>query len=1025
MPTLARKIFLSSTFIDLENYREAAVHACRRVGLIPIYMEDFPPDPRDAIAFCKAKVEEADLFLGIYAHRYGYVPDGSKVSITEMEYAWAVERKLPVHLFVIDPDYPWLPSKVDKGRDFKRLESFKRKIGKDHTLKKFRDVETFKEDVLLLGHDLARPDLTSSPEKPVPARRYLPAPPEMHSVPSYIQSSRFIGRRKELVDLDAWAGSPDPVLVIEAIGGVGKSALTWEWVRDGATKAIPGLAGVLWWSFYEGGASTASFVREALAYVTQVDPEELRAVPQDEQVPRLLTELRRHPYLLVLDGFERLLTAYHQLDPSKLKDDQVKTDHRACTSIRTDQLLQQLVACSPSKCLITSRLMPSALENRAHQPLPGIRHLKLSGLDPADGENLLKSLGVHGDSAAIRRFLKQFDNHSLLIGVLAGQIAKYRPAPGDFDRWRADPREGGRLRLSRLDLKQRRTHILAYAFEGLDPQKRQLLSRISALSDAADYETISILNPYLSPAPEKVEKPDTSYLDFVRMEMKKVAQQPTMHKYLKRRESEAQEEYNQKMEAYGLYQRSLTEYLESSERRAAISAFDTALSDLEDRGLLQWDQHSNQYDLHPVVRGYAFDQLEESDREYTFGRIRNHFESLPSEDFEAATELSGLRNTIQIYRALIGSSQLDLAASFFNTRLTKSLLFSVASYPTVVELLNPMFHSGTGHPPTLSKVDDQIYIISALDVALHRTGKDSEASKLIITRIELGLKSENLEAITIGLNNYSTYFWSLGHLAASFRTLELAYQVNKVSKDRDDLTALYLREMEYASETGQWKQAYEFYKKFTSRPTPPWGLYRVGSVESSLCLLKFWQGTLGDQELRQALGIATQANNLWAQKQIQELRAEVALRKGKLNEAVEAIDLALEIGSKTGIPDARPKRSLARVLALQGRHDEAREMVEEAGLENSWQSAEVYLEIGDLEKARESALGAYKKAWADGPPYIFWWDLENSKRILARLGVPEPELPPFDPSKLEPIPFEAEIRTVLKKLKAGKTKKDL
>ncbi len=476
MPTLAKKVFLSSTFLDLVEYREAAIHACRRVGLIPVYMEDFPPDPRDAIAFCKAKVEEADLFLGVYAHRYGYIPDGSEVSITEMEYNWAIERNLPTHLFVIDPDHPWPASKMDKGKNSERLDLFKEKIGKKHTWKKFQDVGTFKEDVLLLGHDLAQTEATSPTAKPTPVRRSLPTPPEMHSVPPYIQTTQFIGRRKELNDLDTWARSSETMLVVEAIGGVGKSALTWEWARDRASKAIPILAGALWWSFYEGGASTVSFVREALAYVTPIDPEDLRNVPQDEQIQRLLTELRRRPYLLVLDGFERLLTAYHQLDPSKLQDDQVKTDHRSCTNPRTEDLLRQLVGCSPSKFLITTRLMPSSLENRAHQPLPGVRHLKLRGLDPADGESLFKSLGTHGNSAAIRRFLRQFDNHSLLIGVLAGRILDYRPAPGDFDRWLADPQEGGSLRLSELDLKQRRTHILAYAFDGLDLQKKQLLS---------------------------------------------------------------------------------------------------------------------------------------------------------------------------------------------------------------------------------------------------------------------------------------------------------------------------------------------------------------------------------------------------------------------------------------------------------------------------------------------------------------------------------------------------------------------
>ena len=106
----------------------------------------------------------------------------------------------------------------------------------------------------------------------------------MHCAPPYIQTTRFIGRLKERDDLDTWARSSFTMLVVEAIGGVGKSALTWEWTRDRAMKMIPELAGIVWWSFYEGGASTASFVREALAYATKVDPEDLGAMPQNEQV---------------------------------------------------------------------------------------------------------------------------------------------------------------------------------------------------------------------------------------------------------------------------------------------------------------------------------------------------------------------------------------------------------------------------------------------------------------------------------------------------------------------------------------------------------------------------------------------------------------------------------------------------------------------------------------------------------------------------------------------------------------------
>lgn len=146
------------------------------------------------------------------------------------------------------------------------------------------------------------------------------------------------------------------------------------------------------------------------------------------------------------------------------------------------------------------------------------------------------------------------------------------------------------------------------------------------------------------------------------------------------------------------------------------------------------------------------------------------------------------------------------------------------------------------------------------------------------------------------------------------------------------------------------------------------------------------------------------------------------MQRGELQEAFAAAGRALEIARKTGASALYAYGCLARALALQGQHAEARRLVEEAGVRD-WQAAEVYLELGDVEKAKGFALEAYERAWADGPPHILWWELERSRQLLARLGVPEPQLPPFDPAKVEPLPFEAEIRAAMEELKAEKAKK--
>ena len=47
---------------------------------------------------------------------------------------------------------------------------------------------------------------------------------------------------------------------------------------------------------------------------------------------------------------------------------------------------------------------------------------------------------------------------------------------------------------------QRHTHILEYALRDVGARTGRVPSRIEVLSDSADYDTISVLNPYL-PAP--------------------------------------------------------------------------------------------------------------------------------------------------------------------------------------------------------------------------------------------------------------------------------------------------------------------------------------------------------------------------------------------------------------------------------------------------------------------------------------------------------------------------------------------
>ncbi len=190
--------------------------------------------------------------------------------------------------------------------------------------------------------------------------------------------------------------------------------------------------------------------------------------------------------------------------PTKKPTDKIA--HRnPCDAIRDEDsdLIRTLAAAAPSKILVSSRLTPRVLLNPSGQTINGAKRTSLPGLRPADAEQLLRSCGVTGDSTAMQNYLTtNCDNHPLVIGILAGLINDYLANRGNFDAWAIDPDGGAKLDLSRMDLIQRRNHILRAALDALPPHSHQLLSTLALLSESVDYETLKAFSPHPSSKPE-------------------------------------------------------------------------------------------------------------------------------------------------------------------------------------------------------------------------------------------------------------------------------------------------------------------------------------------------------------------------------------------------------------------------------------------------------------------------------------------------------------------------------------------
>lgn len=964
------RVFVSSASGELARYRRAAVEVCHRLGLVAMHMEEFDPERPPPVQVCQREVENCDVFVLLLAHRYGARPAGQERSYTELEYEWAVSRAgRPLLAFVVDPKFPWPPPDIDHGADAEALGRFVARVRSSHVVKRFAELSAFREDLILAlkPHETApAPAQGHAPSGSAPRR--VPAPPAFHAVPPYTGSAPFTGRLDDLATLDEWGRSADPVMVVEAIGGTGKSALTWQWARTRAPAAIEGLAGRLWWSFYDGSASMTRFLHELLTYVSARPLEEVRRLDRTELSTQVLAALRSRPYLLVLDGFERLLAAYHRFDPSKLRDDEVEPAKRSLIEPHAEDVVRALTAAGPSKILISTRLMPDALEGRFGQRMPGVGHLRLPGLTDPDTVTLLARLGVRGDDRTITGFFHRLDNHPLLVGIVAGLVRNYRPDPGGFDRWLADPTAGGALSLPDLYLTQRRAHILDAALAGLPPGHRRLLGWISVLAGAVDWTTLEAINPFRHepPAPVKAER-DT---------------EPT-----------------------------LTAWRSSEPVARAKAQLVSALHDLEDRGLLWWDRPSNSYDLHPIVRAYAHDQLEDTDRVQANDRVRDHFEALPPEDPDSATSVEDLRQTITIFRALVGAGRLNDAGVLWLRGLGNALVVELGAYVTVVELLTPLAIHGRPH------------VRAYLAISYHFLCRYEEAIEQENGLLTDALRDKNVAETEVGLSRLGTHLADSGAEVTSSRCLDLWGALVAAVGDEHD-ASLCLGRGVAALEHGGTGQALALLTEAEGLGAPanyPW-------FEGDVRLWRLYLALVADGSLTEDQLAAADADlHFWRHRhQLALLRYYFLVRQGQFERALAAAQECERLERNAG-PETIPARS-AFLLAKLGRQDEASAAVQESldrlprihpAARPHYALPQALWELGRRTEAVHHAREAYRQAWRDGPPYCHHWDLRDARELLDRIGEPPPDLPTTDPATVK-IPLEDEVRAFISKLEAAR-----
>lgn len=102
------QIFLSATAQDCRQYREAVRDFVQdNEASAKVFLQENWAEGGDFVVdVCAQRVKACEAYIGLFGHRYGWIPPGFTRSITELEFLWAVDRwRQPVPpIFVLLPE---------------------------------------------------------------------------------------------------------------------------------------------------------------------------------------------------------------------------------------------------------------------------------------------------------------------------------------------------------------------------------------------------------------------------------------------------------------------------------------------------------------------------------------------------------------------------------------------------------------------------------------------------------------------------------------------------------------------------------------------------------------------------------------------------------------------------------------------------------------------------------------------------------------------------------------------------------
>ena len=449
---MAARVFLSSTSRDLGEYREAGIAVCNRLRLTPIGMEFFGAMSAGASEASKQRLADSDLYVGVFAHRYGYVEDGYESSVTEIEFDYAGELGIDRLCFLVDPDYPWPVADVEQPR-YREVKAFKSKVERESVRELFTTVDDFEKKLLGSLVDWRR----SHGERPPPEADGT-APGSKPPATTPPAPALLIGREGELQAVKGSLQDPSGTqsTIIRGWPGVGKTTFVTALAHDpDILESFPD--GILWASLGEAPDALGELTRWARALGADLGS----GTSLDDAMARVRALLQDKRALLIVDDVWEADAA----QPFRIGGPECRT----LVTTRFGDVASAL-AVTPEAIVVLDRLSDDDGLRLLEQLTPSV-----AGRDPeacrrlvADLEGLPLALRVAGRLLE-REHAAGFDVDELL-GTLGSSAAILREtAPDD----RFDPRTGT---TPTIDL------LLRQSTDRLDPEARRQFAFLGGMA---------------------------------------------------------------------------------------------------------------------------------------------------------------------------------------------------------------------------------------------------------------------------------------------------------------------------------------------------------------------------------------------------------------------------------------------------------------------------------------------------------------------------------------------------------------